>query len=106
MYWYEFVTTCIQYQEYMIAIFNQMIKNSLGFSWKRFLCKNRFRKLFRISHCTFNFQGFDWEGLNGRCLVPPILPTVVGQADTSNFDKYPRDENVPADELSGWDKDF
>ncbi|MFN9940144.1 MAG: hypothetical protein ACK56I_11795, partial [bacterium] len=54
----------------------------------------------------FNFQGFDWEGLNGRCLVPPILPTVVGQADTSNFDKYPRDENVPADELSGWDKDF
>jgi hypothetical protein len=30
----------------------------------------------------------------------------VGQADTSNFDKYPRDENVPADELSGWDKDF
>ena len=27
-------------------------------------------------------------------------------ADTSNFDKYPRDEAVPADELSGWDKEF
>ena len=51
-------------------------------------------------------QGFDWEGLNARSLAPPILPSVVGQADTSNFDKYPRDENVPADELSGWDKDF
>jgi hypothetical protein len=51
-------------------------------------------------------QGFDWEGLNARSLAPPILPTVVGQADTSNFDKYPRDESVPADELSGWDKDF
>lgn len=52
------------------------------------------------------FQGFDWEGLDGRTLTPPIVPKVQGAADTSNFDKYPRDEAVPADELSGWDKDF
>jgi len=52
------------------------------------------------------FQGFDWEGLNSRTLTPPIVPKVQGAADTSNFDKYPRDEAVPADELSGWDKDF
>lgn len=52
------------------------------------------------------FQGFDWEGLDSRTLSPPIVPKVQGAADTSNFDKYPRDEAVPADELSGWDKDF
>jgi cGMP-dependent protein kinase len=52
------------------------------------------------------FQGFDWEGLNARSLTPPIKPAVKGPSDASNFDKYPRDEAVPADETSGWDKDF
>jgi len=52
------------------------------------------------------FQGFDWEGLDKMALNPPIVPAVSGPADTSNFDKYPRDEAVPGDELSGWDKDF
>lgn len=51
-------------------------------------------------------QGFDWDGLETRSLTPPILPKVQSTADTSNFDKYPRDEAVPADESSGWDKDF
>jgi len=26
--------------------------------------------------------------------------------DTKNFDEYPRDVDVPADELSGWDETF
>jgi len=52
------------------------------------------------------FQGFDWEGLLAMSLDPPIKPKVQGPADTSNFDKYPRDEAVPADEISGWDKEF
>ena len=56
-----------------------------------------------ISWC---FQGFDWDGLETRSLTPPILPKVQSTADTSNFDKYPRDEAVPSDELSGWDKEF
>jgi len=52
------------------------------------------------------FQGFDWEGLGNRTLEPPITPKVSGVSDTSNFDKYPRDEVVPQDETSGWDKEF
>jgi len=52
------------------------------------------------------FQGFDWEGLDNRSLDPPITPKVQGPSDTSNFDKYPRDEVVPGDEISGWDKEF
>ena len=66
-------------------------------------------------------QGFDWEGLDNRTLDPPITPKVLirendkkklmylqvqGPSDTSNFDKYPRDEIVPGDEISGWDKEF
>ena len=73
---------------------------------------------------NFLFQGFDWEGLDSRSLDPPITPKVFlinscfwdiwllslfqvqGPSDTSNFDKYPRDEVVPGDEVSGWDKEF
>jgi len=52
------------------------------------------------------FQGFDWAGLVERSLTPPIIPTVHGAADTSNFDQYPRDSSVPKDETSGWDREF
>lgn len=52
------------------------------------------------------FQGFDWTGLVERSLTPPIIPTVHGVADTTNFDQYPRDSSVPRDETSGWDRDF
>jgi len=61
---------------------------------------------FKLLFILIYFQGFDWEGLDSRTMSPPIVPKVQGAADTSNFDKYPRDEAVPADELSGWDKDF
>ena len=35
------------------------------------------------------FQGFDWEALVKREVTAPIVPTVSGDADTSNFDPYP-----------------
>jgi len=52
------------------------------------------------------FQGFDWSGLLDRSLKPPILPTVQGPSDTTNFDQFPRDSSVPRDETTGWDRDF
>ncbi|XP_019850412.1 PREDICTED: cGMP-dependent protein kinase 1 [Amphimedon queenslandica] len=53
------------------------------------------------------FQGFDWEGLKKRVVVPPIVPNVRGATDTSNFDHFPASqEDIPPDDLSGWDKDF
>ncbi|XP_045103910.1 cGMP-dependent protein kinase, isozyme 1-like [Portunus trituberculatus] len=52
------------------------------------------------------FLGFDWDGLKARSLQPPIIPKIRNPTDTSNFDAYPRDVEVPADELSGWDLDF
>ncbi|XP_060557265.1 cGMP-dependent protein kinase 1-like isoform X4 [Ruditapes philippinarum] len=64
------------------------------------------------------FQGFDWDGLVKRSMVPPLVPKedtqsrfldfkqVKGPADYSNFDHYPKSLEVPPDELSGWDTDF
>jgi len=52
------------------------------------------------------FQGFDWSGLLDRSLKPPILPSVQGPSDTTNFDQFPRECGVPRDETSGWDRDF
>ncbi|OWF51089.1 cGMP-dependent protein kinase, isozyme 1 [Mizuhopecten yessoensis] len=52
------------------------------------------------------FQGFDWDSLNSRKILPSIIPKVRGPTDYSNFDSYPKSIDVPPDELSGWDFDF
>ncbi|KAK3097128.1 hypothetical protein FSP39_006620 [Pinctada imbricata] len=52
------------------------------------------------------FQGFDWDGLVNRKLLPPIVPQIKGPNDYSNFDHYPRSSDIPPDEVSGWDFDF
>ncbi|XP_054267614.1 cGMP-dependent protein kinase, isozyme 2 forms cD5/T2 isoform X2 [Macrosteles quadrilineatus] len=53
------------------------------------------------------FDGFNWEGLRNRTLIPPILPKVRSVVDTGNFDEYPPDaEGPPPDDISGWDADF
>eukprot|EP00095_Tigriopus_kingsejongensis_P001110 maker-scaffold622_size123092-snap-gene-0.20 protein:Tk01110 transcript:maker-scaffold622_size123092-snap-gene-0.20-mRNA-1 annotation:"cgmp-dependent protein" len=52
------------------------------------------------------YQGFDWDGLDARTLSPPILSKIRSPSDASNFDSYPRDEEIPPDEVSGWDESF
>ncbi|KAM7303750.1 putative cAMP-dependent protein kinase catalytic subunit [Ixodes scapularis] len=52
------------------------------------------------------FQSFDWDGLQARTLQPPFEPQIRGPADSSNFDVYPRNFEIPQDETSGWDEDF
>jgi len=52
------------------------------------------------------YQGFDWDGLENRTLAPPIMPKIRSSTDASNFDSYPRDEEIPPDEFSGWDELF
>ncbi|VDQ06049.1 unnamed protein product [Trichobilharzia regenti] len=39
-------------------------------------------------------------------LTAPIQPVIRGPDDTSNFDKYPQQNEVPPDETSGWDIEF
>ena len=31
---------------------------------------------------------------------------VKGPLDSSNFDDYPQDTDIPPDDVTGWDKDF
>ncbi|KAF8767214.1 cGMP-dependent protein kinase like protein [Argiope bruennichi] len=53
------------------------------------------------------FDGFNWDGLKNRNLVPPILPRVRHCIDTSNFDNYPPDTSgLPVDDVTGWDSEF
>nr|XP_049466556.1 cGMP-dependent protein kinase, isozyme 1 [Anopheles coluzzii] len=52
------------------------------------------------------FQGFDWDGLIALTLKSPLQPNLLGPLDMSNFDIFPKDLDIPPDELSGWDADF
>ncbi|XP_055376684.1 probable serine/threonine-protein kinase DDB_G0282963 [Condylostylus longicornis] len=52
------------------------------------------------------FQGFDWDSLANLTLIPPFLRPVTNPLDTSYFDKFPADTDIPPDETSGWDSDF
>ena len=53
------------------------------------------------------FDGFNWDGLRSRTLVPPIKPVIRSEVDSHNFDPYPADKDpCPPDDTSGWDCDF
>ncbi|XP_060851768.1 cGMP-dependent protein kinase, isozyme 1-like [Rhopalosiphum padi] len=52
------------------------------------------------------FKGFDWIGLRNKNIIPPIVPHINNPLDSSNFDIYPEDGDMPPDELSGWDSEF
>lgn len=53
------------------------------------------------------FDGFNWEGLVSKTLMPPIIPNIRSVIDVSNFDAYPSDtDESPPDDISGWDADF
>lgn len=52
------------------------------------------------------FQGFDWNGLVERTLPSPIQQPVRGPCDTTNFDCFAKDNDIPPDEMSEWDVNF
>lgn len=52
------------------------------------------------------FQGLDWDGLISQTLPSPIAHPVASPWDTTNFDSFPIDTEIPPDELSGWDSAF
>uniref|UniRef100_A0A6P7FQY2 cGMP-dependent protein kinase n=1 Tax=Diabrotica virgifera virgifera TaxID=50390 RepID=A0A6P7FQY2_DIAVI len=52
------------------------------------------------------FQGFDWDGLVAQTLPAPIQQNVRSPCDSSNFDDFPKDGDIPPDELSNWDINF
>ncbi|XP_055599697.1 cGMP-dependent protein kinase 1 [Uranotaenia lowii] len=52
------------------------------------------------------FSGFDWRKLQERTMVAPLVRPIQSDTDLSNFDDYPKDQDEPQDEMSGWDINF
>lgn len=50
--------------------------------------------IIKATHCAhFNFKHV-------------FLTQIKGPTDTSNFDDYPADDDVPPEDVTGWDRDF
>ena len=41
------------------------------------------------------FSSIDWEGLQNRQVRSPYQPNITNALDTSNFDEYEEDDNIP-----------
>ncbi|XP_058450023.1 cGMP-dependent protein kinase 1 [Malaya genurostris] len=52
------------------------------------------------------FSGFEWLRLKDRTLPAPLIRPIQSNTDLSNFDEYPKDQDEPPDETSGWDINF
>ncbi|KRT79901.1 cNMP binding protein [Oryctes borbonicus] len=52
------------------------------------------------------FQSFDWDGLRAQTLQAPIVQRVRSPCDTTNFDCFGKDNDIPPDEFSDWDIEF
>jgi serine/threonine protein kinase len=48
---------------------------------------------------------FDWIALNNRTMVAPIIPSVSGANDTSNFDPYPEEIDLAPEPIFQQNKD-
>ncbi|XP_065088354.1 cGMP-dependent protein kinase 1 [Ochlerotatus camptorhynchus] len=52
------------------------------------------------------FSDFGWQRLKERTLLAPLVRPIQSDTDLSNFDEYPKDQDEPPDETSGWDINF
>ncbi|XP_062546542.1 cGMP-dependent protein kinase 1 [Armigeres subalbatus] len=52
------------------------------------------------------FSGFEWQRLKERTMPAPLVRQIQSNTDMSNFDEYPKDQDEPPDETSGWDINF
>ncbi|XP_052894746.1 cGMP-dependent protein kinase 1 [Anopheles moucheti] len=52
------------------------------------------------------FGSFEWQRLKERTMPAPLIRPIVSDLDLSNFDEYPKDQDEPPDETSGWDINF
>lgn len=52
------------------------------------------------------FKGFDWDKLKAKKMPPPFVPKLSNNIDTKYFDSFPKDTDIPPDDLTGWDSNF
>lgn len=52
------------------------------------------------------FKGFDWSKLYSKSIPSPFVPKLKNNVDTSHFDNFPKDTDIPPDDYTGWDSSF
>ena len=50
------------------------------------VCVHRLHMFF-----PFYLQGIQWDSVFKRLIIPPFVPTVKSEGDTSNYDYYPEE---------------
>ncbi len=55
---------------------------------------------------TFQVQVSSFKFLNSNVSEYDLFLQVKGPTDHGYFDSYPPEEEIPPDEMSGWDTDF
>ncbi|CEG46903.1 agc protein kinase [Plasmopara halstedii] len=78
---------------------------------QKLLCQNPARRLGNMKHGMDDiinhrwFSKFDWDGLASKSMKPPIIPQVLDDFDTSNFEDFRNEVEDPGGECD-WDPDF
>lgn len=52
------------------------------------------------------FKGFDWEKLYAKKLPSSFVPKLKNAVDTTHFENFTKDADIPPDDVTGWDKNF
>ena len=97
------------YDQNPFGVYKKILKGTLTFpshvsvmcqgAIKGFLHIKRYRRLGCTSKvCTDSlkttlfFTGIDWNSVKDMLVVPPCVPTILADGDTSNFDYYAEEE--------------
>lgn len=96
------------YDEDPLGIYQKILEGKIKFPWhfdrhskdliKKLLTADLTKRLGNLKGGAEDikkhkwFQSIDWPGMSERRCEPPIKPEVLGEDDTSNFEKYPDSE--------------
>lgn len=97
------------YDQNPFGVYKKILKGTIAFpsqvsvscqgAIKGFLNSKRYRRLGCTSKvCTDSlkgtlfFTGVDWNSIKDMMVVPPYVPTILAEGDTSNFDYYAEED--------------
>lgn len=52
------------------------------------------------------FLGFNWDQLKCRTMKAPYVPRLRNHVDLKYFEQFKKDNEIPADDETGWDSEF
>jgi len=112
------------FDENPFGVYKKILKGSIKFpsgisstlqnAIKSFLTSRRYRRLGCTTSLPIDslkkhsyFSGIDWNSAEKMLIVPPYIPTILSEGDTSNFDYYPEEtvesvSNLSSDERTAF----